>query len=53
MKLPIPSVGDTRLREYGLMDIEEINPDAEFAENYPRAAKYAGWPMLVVIQLVA
>ena len=36
-----------------LTDIEEISPDAEFAEMYPRAAKYIGWPMLVVLHLVA
>ena len=36
-----------------LVDIEEISPDAEFAEKYPRAEKYVGWPMLVVLCLVA
>jgi ubiquinone/menaquinone biosynthesis C-methylase UbiE len=34
-------------------DMEEISPAAEFAERYPRAAKYVGWPMLVVLQLVS
>jgi malonyl-CoA O-methyltransferase len=29
----------------------EFAPDAVFAERYPRAAKYIGWPMLVVLQL--
>lgn len=36
-----------------LTGIEEISPDTEFKEKYPRAAKYVGWPMLVVLQLVA
>jgi ubiquinone/menaquinone biosynthesis C-methylase UbiE len=34
-----------------LTNIEEISPDAEFAARYPRAEKYVGWPMLVVLQL--
>jgi ubiquinone/menaquinone biosynthesis C-methylase UbiE len=31
--------------------IGEYAPDARFAERYPRAEKYVGWPMLVVLQL--
>jgi malonyl-CoA O-methyltransferase len=33
-----------------LTHIEEISPDAEFAARFPRAEKYVGWPMLVVLQ---
>ena len=33
--------------------IEEFSPDAEFAARYPRAEKYVGWPMLVVMELGA
>lgn len=40
----------TKLR---LTAIEEFSPDAQFAARYPRAEKYVGWPMLVVLQLVA
>jgi malonyl-CoA O-methyltransferase len=29
----------------------EHAPDAQFAAHYPRAEKYIGWPMLVVLQL--
>ena len=36
-----------------IADIEEVSPDAEFAEKYPRADKYVGWPMLVVLRLIA
>ena len=31
--------------------IGEYAPDALFAVQYPRAEKYVGWPMLVVLQL--
>jgi ubiquinone/menaquinone biosynthesis C-methylase UbiE len=31
--------------------IGEYAPDAPFAARFPRAEKYVGWPMLVVIQL--
>ena len=31
--------------------ISEYAPDARFASRYPRAEKYVGWPMLVVLQL--
>jgi malonyl-CoA O-methyltransferase len=33
--------------------IDERAPDAAFARRYPRAAKYVGWPMLVVLRLLA
>jgi malonyl-CoA O-methyltransferase len=36
--------------ELQLTHIEEVTPDAEFAARYPRAEKYIGWPMLVVMQ---
>jgi malonyl-CoA O-methyltransferase len=36
-----------------LAHIEEVSPDAAFAEKYPRAEKYVGWPMLVVLCLAA
>ncbi len=36
---------------FQLKDIREIAPDAEFAGHYPRAVKYIGWPMLVVMSL--
>lgn len=36
-----------------LSDIAEHAPDEAFATEYPRAAKYVGWPMLVVISLAA
>ena len=38
---------------FQLTDVSEFAPDAEFATRYPRAAKYIGWPMLVVLELVA
>jgi SAM-dependent methyltransferase len=31
--------------------VGEYAPDAEFAVRYPRAAKYVGWPMLVLLRL--
>jgi malonyl-CoA O-methyltransferase len=37
---------------FRLVEIAETAPDAEFASRYPRAAKYVGWPMLVVFSLV-
>jgi malonyl-CoA O-methyltransferase len=37
---------------FRLLDVAEVAPDAEFATQYPRAAKYIGWPMLVVLSLV-
>jgi ubiquinone/menaquinone biosynthesis C-methylase UbiE len=33
--------------------IGEYAPDAFFAAQYPRAEKYVGWPMLVVLQMRA
>ncbi len=38
---------------FGLESIGEHAPDALFAERYPRAEKYVGWPMLVVLQMRA
>jgi ubiquinone/menaquinone biosynthesis C-methylase UbiE len=37
--------------DFKLLDIQEISPDAKFAEHYSRAAKYVDWPMLVVLKL--
>jgi malonyl-CoA O-methyltransferase len=36
---------------FHVADVAEVAPDAEFAVRYPRAAKYVGWPMLVVLSL--
>jgi malonyl-CoA O-methyltransferase len=36
---------------FRLMDVRELAPDTEFACRYPRAQKYVGWPMLVVMSL--
>jgi malonyl-CoA O-methyltransferase len=36
--------------ELWLRQIEEVTPDTAFAKRYPRAEKYIGWPMLVVMQ---
>jgi SAM-dependent methyltransferase len=33
--------------------IAEQAPDEDFASRYPRAAKYVGWPMLVILRLRA
>ena len=38
---------------FRLEHIGEYAPDAAFAAQYPRAEKYIGWPMLVVLQLQA
>jgi ubiquinone/menaquinone biosynthesis C-methylase UbiE len=38
---------------FQLSDVEEFAPDDEFAQRFTRAAKYVGWPMLVVLRLVA
>jgi malonyl-CoA O-methyltransferase len=38
---------------FELADIGEFNADAELAAQTPRAEKYIGWPMLVVVSLVA
>lgn len=34
-----------------LSDIKELAPDADFAAQCPRAAKYVDWPMLVVLSV--
>ncbi len=34
-----------------LENIGEHSPDAAFVTRYPRAAKYVGWPMLLVLRL--
>jgi malonyl-CoA O-methyltransferase len=36
---------------FELAAVDELAPDAEFAARVPRAAKYVGWPMLVVLSL--
>jgi hypothetical protein len=38
---------------FALAGIDEGAPDAAFAARCPRAAKYVGWPMLVVLRLRA
>jgi len=38
---------------FQLSDVGEFAPDAEFAAQFPRATKYIGWPMLVVMTLSA
>lgn len=36
---------------FTIASITEHAPDADFATDFPRAAKYVGWPMLVVMSL--
>jgi len=36
---------------FRLDDINEFDPDDILAARIPRAAKYVGWPMLVVLSL--
>jgi SAM-dependent methyltransferase len=36
---------------FALEDVTEHAPDERFAVRFPRAAKYVGWPMLVILQL--
>jgi ubiquinone/menaquinone biosynthesis C-methylase UbiE len=36
---------------FGIEAISEHAPDAGFAARYPRAERYVGWPMLVVLSL--
>ena len=36
-----------------LTTLQEFSPDTEFAVHYPRAEKYVGWPMLVVLLMDA
>ena len=38
---------------FRLLDVAEFAPDADFAVHHPRASKYVGWPMLVVLSLAA
>jgi malonyl-CoA O-methyltransferase len=51
------TVGDLVMAAVGagftLAGVDERAPDAEFAARYPRAEKYVGWPMLVVLRLQA
>ena len=39
--------------DFMLAGIDERAPDADFAARLPRAEKYVGWPMLVVLRLRA
>jgi malonyl-CoA O-methyltransferase len=36
---------------FSMVGIGEYTPNAMFAARFPRAEKYTGWPMLVVLQL--
>lgn len=36
---------------FALERIDEASPDESFAQRFPRAEKYVGWPMLVVLGL--
>ena len=36
---------------FTLSDVGEYAPDTEFVRRYPRAERYEGWPMLVVLAL--
>jgi malonyl-CoA O-methyltransferase len=38
---------------FALEDVVERAPDADFAARLPRAEKYVGWPMLLVLKLRA
>ena len=38
---------------FALHGIGEYAPDTDFARRYPRAERYVGWPMLVVLDLRA
>ena len=38
---------------FRLKNIGEYAPDSAFAAHYPRAEKYIGWPMLVVLHMQA
>lgn len=38
---------------FELLDLSEFAPDAQLAAEFPRAEKYVGWPMLVILLLVA
>lgn len=36
---------------FDLLNMAESSPDAALAERFPRAVKYVGWPMLVIMSL--
>jgi len=38
---------------FEMRGIDECAPDVEFAQRYPRAERYVGWPMLVVLSMRA
>ena len=38
---------------FTLRGVGEYAPEAEFVQRYPRAERYLGWPMLVVLELRA
>ena len=38
---------------FRLEAVDEFAPDAELAARFPRAEKYLGWPMLVLLRLRA
>ncbi len=38
---------------FTLSDVGEYAPDADFVRRYPRAERYEGWPMLVVLAMEA
>ena len=38
---------------FELQAVDEYAPDEAFAGRFPRAGKYVGWPMLVVMRLGA
>ena len=38
---------------FTLRGVDEHAPDPDFAKRYPRAERYVGWPMLVVLTLQA
>lgn len=44
-------VGAARRAGFGVESVAESAADAAFAVRYPRAEKYVGWPMLVVMRL--
>ena len=37
--------------DFAPLAVGEHAPDAEFARRYPRAERYVGWPMLLVLVL--
>jgi len=46
-------VAAARRAGFGVESVAESAADAAFAVRYPRAARYVGWPMLVVMRLRA